>query len=132
MGAFDQTLANQDIDAILGTTALVATTAPIHTRFMTANGSATAAGTELASSGGYSAGSGAPTVTFAAASAGAAASSSAVSVSNMPAATIVGIELWDSNGTPKRKLWSALTAAKTTNSGDTFLIPSGSITVSLP
>jgi hypothetical protein len=129
MGALDQTHSNKLIDASLGTTALVATTAPIKCRLMTANGSATANGTELATSGGYTSGTGAPSVTFAAASASSASSNSAVTVTNMPAATIVGIELWDSSGTPGRKWWGALTASKTTNSGDTFTIASGSLTV---
>lgn len=129
MGALDQTHANKLIDASLGTTTLTATTTPIRVRLMTANGSATANGTELATSGGYTSGTGAPSVTFAAASAGSAASNAAVTVTNMPAATIVGIELWDSAGTPVRKWWGALSASKTTNSGDTFTIASGSLTV---
>lgn len=131
MGALDQTHSNKLIDASLGTTALTATTAPIHVRLMTANGSATANGTELATSGGYTSGTGAPTVTFAAASAGAAASNAAVTVTNMPATTVVGVELWDSAGTPIRKWWGALSASKTTNAGDTFTIASGSLTTTL-
>jgi hypothetical protein len=129
MGALVQAHANNIIDASLGTTTFTATTTPIKCRLMTANGSATAAGTELATSGGYTSGTGAPSVTFASASAGSAASNSAVTVTNMPATTIVGVELWDSAGTPARKWWGALTASKTTNSGDTFSIPSGSLTV---
>lgn len=105
-------------------------TGPIHVRLMTANGSATANGTELSTSGGYTSGTGAPTVTFAAASTttGQAASNAAVTVTNMPASTIVGVELWDSAGTPKRKWWGALAASKTLNSGDTFSIASGALT----
>ena len=100
---------------------------------MTANGSSTAAGTELATSAGYTSGTGAPSVTFAAASTttGTAASNAAVSVTNMPAATIVGVELWDSAGTPVRKWWGPLTASKTTVLGDTFTIASGSLTATL-
>lgn len=131
MGALDQTRSNQLIDASLATTTLVASTSPIHCRLMTANGSATANGTELATSGGYTSGTGAPTVAFGAASAGSAASSGAVTVTNMPATTVVGIELWDSNATPKREWWGALTASKTTNAGDTFTIPAASLTVTI-
>lgn len=131
MGAIDQTRANQILDAILATTTLTASTSGIHCRLMTANGSATANGTELTTGGGYTSGTGAPTLTFAAASAGSAASNSAVTVTNMPATTIVGVELWDSNATPKRQAWGALTASKTTNSGDTFSIASGSLTLAL-
>ena len=129
MGALDQTTANNLVDGSLGTAAYVATTTPIRCRLMTANGSASANGTELATSGGYTAATGAPSVTFAAASAGSASSNAAVTVTNMPATTVVGVELWDSAGTPKRKWWGALSASKTTNAGDTFTIASGSLTV---
>lgn len=132
MGALNQSHANNIIDASLATSAFTASTAPIRCRLMTANGSATAAGTELTTGGGYTAGSGAPSLTFAAASAGSAASNSAVTVTNMPATTIVGVELWDSAGSPVRKWWGALTASKTVASGDTFSIASGSLTVALP
>ena len=118
------------VDASLGTASFVATTGPIRCRLMTANGSATAAGTELSTSAGYTAGTGAPTVTFAAANTttATAASNTAVTVTNMPASTVVGVELWDSAGTPVRKWWGALTASKTLNAGDTFSIASGSLT----
>lgn len=119
------------LDASLGTSAFTATSTPLHVRLMTANGSATSNGTELGTSGGYTAGSGAPTVTFGAAVAEIATSNSAVTVTNMPATTIVGIELWDSAGSPVRKWWGALTASKTTNAGDTFTIASGSLTAQL-
>jgi len=130
MPGLDAAHAANLVDGSLGTAAFVATTGPIHVRYMTANGSATANGTELATSGGYTSGAGAPTVTFASASTttGQAASNSAVSTTNMPATTVVGVELWDSAGTPKRKWWGALTASKTTASGDTFTIASGSLT----
>jgi len=129
MANLDQTFANQLLDASVATTPLVASTAPIHCRLMTANGTATANGTELGTSGGYTSGTGSPTLTFAAASGGSAASNSAVTVTNMPAATINGIELWDSAGTPKRKWFGALSAPKTTNPGDTFSIASGALTL---
>ena len=129
----DQTFANAVLDAIddqAGVSVRLAT-GPIHVRLMTANGSDTAAGTELATSGGYTAGTGAPTVTFAAAVTGSKASNSAVTVTNMPATTVVGVEQWTSDATPKRTLWGALTSSKTTNAGDTFTIASGSLTNAL-
>lgn len=131
MAALDQAHANNFIDASLGTATFVATTAPIHVRLMTANGTNTTNGTELATSGGYTSGTGAPTVTFAAASAGSAASNAAVTVTNMPATTITGVELWGSSATPTRHWQGALTANKTTNTGDTFSIASGALTVAL-
>jgi hypothetical protein len=131
VGAMSQAHANNVIDGSLATASFVASTSPIRCRLMTANGTVSSNGTELATSGGYTSGTGAPTVAFAAASAGAAASSGAVTVTNMPATTIVGVELWDSAGTPVRKWWGALTASKTTASGDTFTIPSGQLTATL-
>lgn len=121
------------VDGSLATAAFVASTAPIRVRYMTANGSSTAAGTELATSAGYASGTGAPTVTFAAASTttGQAVSNSAVSTTNMPATTVVGVELWDSAGSPARKWWGPLTASKTTVLGDTFTIASSSLTATL-
>jgi len=127
----DQTRANQILDAVHGVTALTATTAPTKCRFMTANGSATANGTELATSAGYTSGTGAPTITFAAAATGSSATSGVVSVTNMPATTVVGIEVWDSNGTPKRQELGTLSASKTTNLGDTLSFATGAITSAL-
>jgi len=131
MPALNQPHANNLIDGSLATAAFIASVAPIRCRLMTANGSATASGAELATSGGYAAGAAAPTVTFAAAAAAQAASNSAVTVTNMPAATVVGVELWDSAGTPVRKWFGALTASKTTNAGDTLSIAAGSLTAAL-
>jgi hypothetical protein len=127
----DQTRANQLLEAIHATTTLVASTAPTKTRFMTAVGTATANGTELATSGGYTSGTGAPTITWAAAATGSQASNAIVSVTNMPATTINGIEVWDSNGTPKRQELGSLTVAKTTATGDTLSFASGAITSAL-
>jgi len=107
-------------------------TGPIKCRLITTVGSSTANGTELATSGGYTSGVGAPSLTFAAASAGTKASNSAVTVTNMPATSLNGVELWDSAGTPLRKWLGGITGApKTTNSGDTFTIASASLTEAL-
>lgn len=133
---YDQAHASATLDASLTTGAAVGTamqsTFPIHVRYMTANGTATANGTELATAQGYTSGTGAPTVQFAAAAAANKASNTAVSTTNMPATTIAGVELWDSAATPARKWLGALsTGNKTTNSGDTFSIASGSLTAGL-
>lgn len=131
MAALVQVHANGLLDASLGTTALTATVTPLKCRLMTAIGSGTAAGTELATSGSYVAATGLSPATMAAAASGSAASSVALTQTNMPAATITAIELWDSAGTPLRKWYGALTANKTTNSGDTFTIAIGSLTAAL-
>lgn len=132
MGALDQAHANNIIDASLGTAAFVATVGPMHVRQMTANGTSTTNGTELATSGGYTAGTGAPTVTFSSAAAGSGSSNASVSITNMPAATINGVEFWDSAATPKRKWWGGLSTPKTTNAGDTLTYASGSLVSNFP
>ena len=131
MAALVQVAANNVLDATLGTAAFVATTTPMHTRYMTSNGTATAAGTELATGGGYTAVTGFSPTTFAAGAAGSAASNVVISTTNMPSTTLVGIELWDSTATPARKWYGPLTASKVVNAGDTFSIASGSLTVAL-
>lgn len=100
-------------------------------RLMTVNGSSTANGTELATSGGYTAGGQAMAMGAAAAySAGArvASNSGTVSWANMPAATEVGTEHWDTGGTPKRWWWGSLTSNLTTNAGDTLSFAPGAVT----
>lgn len=124
------------VDASLGTAAFVATSGSLRCRLITSTtpSTGTTAGSELATSQGYTGGASAPTVTFAAASTttGQAVSSSAVTVSNMPASTIGGVELWDSGGTPARKWWGTLTGGnKVVASGDTFTIAAGSLTATL-
>lgn len=130
--SLDAAKAANTVDALLATSAFVASTAPVRLRQMTTQGSATANGTELATSGGYTSGVGAPSLTFAAASTttGQAASSSAVTISNMPATTINGVEVWDSAGTPKRIVQGSITA-KTTNLGDTLSYAIGAVTVTV-
>ncbi len=126
--------ANNLIDASFATAAFVATVTGVRVRLMTTNGTGTTNGTELASGGSYVAGSGLGPLTMAASavvSANAqAASNVAVTQSNMPAATIVGIEVWDSATTPIRKWYGAITS-KTTAAGDTLSFASGAITAAL-
>lgn len=125
--------ANQILDAIHGVAALVSVTSnTLRTRLMTANGTATTNGTELATSGGYTSGTGAPLVTFGAAASQSSANTTAVTVTNMPATTIVGVENWgDVSGTPQRQEFGALTTSRTTNAGDTFSIAISAMTSAL-
>lgn len=129
--------ANDVIDASMqngssGTYVIGATTytLPDKVRFQTTLSTAGAQGTEFTASGGYTAGgvSLAGLATAAAASASK-ASTGAVTVSNAPAGTWAGIEITDSSGTPKRKIFGpASSLAKTVNAGDTVSIPSGQLT----
>lgn len=125
----DRTKANNLLDGIHAVAAFTAVTSPIKIRLMTAVGSATANGTELATGGSYVAATGI-TVTWDAASAGS-ANNQACSQTNMPAATITGIETWDSNATPKRQELGTLTASRTTSSGDTLSFAAAAITSAL-
>jgi hypothetical protein len=130
MGALDQTFENSVLDACFDRAgaSVRLVTAPVKLRYMTANGSSTSGGTQLGTSGGYTAGG--QTITTAAASAGVEATNATNTTTNMPATTVVGIEIWDSAGTPKRVWWGALTVSQTTASGDTFSIASGALTAS--
>jgi hypothetical protein len=134
----DQTTANKVLDALLpstGTTTVgtLTITAPIKCRFdsvMTTTDSG--ASTEWTTSGGYTAGGVSIGSSWAAASGGTKATSGAITVTNAPAQTWAGNELWDSSGTPLRLFWGVISGgSKTVNAGDTCTIASGSLTVSL-
>lgn len=109
------------------TTAL---TGPLTVRLMTANGSDSVAGTEVVNAGGstYTQQS----VAFPAASGTTQTANSADLVfANMPACTVVGVEIWDSAGTPFRWWWGAATANKAVNLGDTLRILAGALVLNM-
>jgi hypothetical protein len=119
------------LDALLrgGAVTGLGTTTTIKAKLMTANGSDSAAGTELGTSGGYTAGG--ATITFgSAAASGSISNTVAVTWTNMPATTIVGLELW-STGSAIRLWYGALSASKTTASGDTFEFAIGAVTCTI-
>lgn len=128
---FDAARARAALDALHALGAMGNASTPVHCRLMTANGSATSAGTELGTSGGYTASNaGSPSVTFGAASSPSTSSNSgAVTITNMPANTIVGIEITDNGGT--RQELGALSSSKTTASGDTLSFAISAITSTL-
>jgi len=116
---------NQLLDALVGTSAYSVTT-PIKLALVTANGSDSAAGTEV-TGGSYAR----QTIAFDAASGGSIDNNAAISFAGMPSCTVVGIEIYDSAGSPKRLAYGALTASRTVTSGDTVQFASGAITLSL-
>lgn len=120
------TAENLMLDWINGVGTPTRPTTPLKLALVTANGSDSAAGTEV-TGGSYAR----QNVTFSAASSGATSNSGAVSFTGMPAATIVGVEVWDSAGTPVRLWYGPLSANKTTNSGDTFTIAAGDLDLTL-
>jgi hypothetical protein len=126
-GNITDTCENLLLDHILGTTSFTPT-GPIKVALMTANGSDASAGTEVVAGGNAYA---RQTLTCGAASAGATSNSGTLTWSNMPSCTVVGVEIYDSNATPKRLWWGPLTANKVVNAGDTFQILTGALTLSL-
>ena len=108
----------------------VAPVGPLMARLMTANGSDSANGTEVTNGGGSSYSP--QSVTFGAATAGNPASNSAdVVFANMPACTVVGVEIWDSAGTPFRWWWGASTASVPVSLGTTLRIVAGQLTLTM-
>lgn len=138
MGALVRVHAHQLLDASTDQAAasVRVSTGPMKLRQMTANGSNTAAGTEVATGGGYTSGTGAPTVTFGAGgavTADEAHNSAAVNITNYPRAeTVVGVEVWDSAGTPARKWWGALGTSKTMAAADTLSYAIDAVKLQMP
>lgn len=123
------TVENALLDLLLRGTSYTVT-APVRARLMTANGSDSSNGTELGTSGGYTALG--QTITFgSAASGGSIANTAACTWTNMPATTVVGLEIWSTDGTPKRLWWGALAASKVVASGDTFEFAIGAVVCTL-
>lgn len=128
--ALDQAEAQRLQNAHLGLAAYVAPTTPMMLRTCTTTGTAAAAGTE--SVGGSYARQNLTTALPASSTNGSITNSvGAVSFTGMPASTVTSTEIWDSNGTPRRAAWGALTAPKTLGAGDTLTFPTSSITENL-
>lgn len=107
-------------------TATTAPTAPLKVALTTANGSDATAGTEV-TGGSYAR----KNLTAAASVNGATSNSADLVWTGMPAATVVGVEVWDSAGTPVRLWWGALAANRTVLAGDELRIVAGSLTFTL-
>ena len=135
-GGIDQTMATA-ILAALGpnsgtkTIGTVTITGPVKARLMTVNGTDSSAGTELATSGGYTAGGSALSMGTAA-TGSITNSGGATSWTNMPATTLTGMEEWDSSATPLREFWAPWSGGNiSVASGNTFTISSSGLTNSL-
>lgn len=116
---------NQLLDALVGTAAYTVT-GPIKLALVTANGNDATPGTEV-TGGSYAR----QTITFGSAASGSITNSASISFAGMPAATVVGIEIYDSAGTPKRLAYGALTTSRVVTAGDTVQFASSAITLSL-
>ena len=119
------TIENELLDALVGTSSYTVNT-PIKLALVTANGSDSAAGTEV-TGGSYAR----QTIAFDAASSGSISNNAVINFTGMPSCTVVGIEIYDSTGTPKRLAYGALTASRTVTSGDTVQFAIGAVSLSL-
>jgi hypothetical protein len=127
--ALDQAEAQRLQNAHLGLAAYTAPTTPIMNRLMTANGSASSNGTQV--TGGSYAAQSLTAALPATSTNGSIATTGVVSHTGMPAATVVGVEWWDSAGSPRRQAWGALSASKATLSGDTLSFAAGQLSENL-
>lgn len=98
-------------------------TGTVKLALMTANGSASAAGTEV-SGGSYARQS----ISFTSYSGGTCSNSNTITFPSMPACTVVGIEVYDSAGTPFRIWWGSLDASRVVAAGDTPTFAPGALT----
>lgn len=102
-------------------------TTPLKVALVAANGSDSAAGTEV-TGGSYAR----QNITLTSSTGGSGVSNDAdILFAGMPACTVVGIEIWDSAGSPVR-LWHApLTANKTLGAGDELKLAAGDVDLSI-
>lgn len=126
MPAIVTTEANRLLDASLGVATYTAPTGPMKVALATTASNGTTAGTEV-TGGSYAR----QNVTFSAASAGSTSNTAAVNFIAMPVATVTHLDIYDSNGTPRRAWYGALTASKTTAAGDTLSFAIGAIVASM-
>ena len=114
------------LDWVLGVGTPARPTTPLKVALVTAAGSDTAAGTEV-TGGSYAR----QNLAVAAAVGGATSNSADLVFTGMPAATVVGVEIWDSAGTPVRLWYGALTASRTVAAGDELRLVAGALQLSL-
>ena len=126
MPALTTAEANRLLDASLGTATYTAPTTPMKLALATAASSASAAGTEV-SGGSYAR----QNIAFGSASSGSTSNSGTITFSNMPACTVTHIDIYDSNGTPRRCWWGALTASKVLAAGDSIAFSAAAVSVAL-
>lgn len=108
--------------------ALTQPTQPLHLRLMTAVGSNTSNGTELTATGYTAGGATMGSPGFGANASGVSASANAVSWTAGAAwSAVLGVEVWDTAGTPKRLLQGGITSVTLAN-GNTLNFAAGSVT----
>lgn len=130
MAMFDQTDATNLLKAILNNTAYT-TVAATNLRLGTNAPTATSNMSELAGGTGYT--TGGSSITWNTTSAAATSNSNTVSWTNSGTSwSLVGLEIWDTAGTPLRHLWGTWTGQPVTvGNGNTFQVAAAGISVSL-
>jgi hypothetical protein len=136
MPAIVQAQANKILDLTLGTSAPTMFTTPARVRLTTTAPTATTAGTELTGTGYTAGGTSLAGNTFGAAATGSASgpATSALSWTNGSggAWSIVGVEIWDSAGTPLRWWYGTFTGQPiSVANGNTFQIAVNALTATL-
>lgn len=109
------------LDWLTGNT-VTAPALPLKIALVTVSGSDSTAGTEV-TGGSYTR----QAAAFSAAASGATANTADILYTGMPACTVVGLEIWDSAGTPVRWWHAPLTASKTLAAGDEFKLAAGDV-----
>ena len=127
MPAIFQTEANKLLDASLDGVAYAAT--QTYLALLTAAASVSAAGTEVANANGS--GYARQLVAWATAASGAKSNSSALTYSNMPPATVVGVQAMSAATGGNPKWFGPLGTARTTAAGDSLQIAAGQLAASL-
>lgn len=125
MAAISDYLENKLLDHSLGTLAYSAP-AQVYLALHTATPGEAGSGAEV-TGGSYSR----KAIDFGAASGGSASNNAGVSFTGMPAVTVTHIGLWDAATAGNLLFYGALTSSKTLNSGDTFTVQTGDLTVTL-
>lgn len=116
--------ANRLLDASWGTASYTAPTTPMKVALVTVMGTATTAGTEV-TGGSYAR----QTIAMTSSSSGSNSNTAVINFTNMPAVTVVGIDVYDNAG--RRTWFGPLATSRTTAAGDTVSFAIGSITSSL-
>ncbi|GAA4824340.1 phage tail fiber protein [Streptomyces ziwulingensis] len=120
------TAENLTLDWVLGVGSPTRPTTPLKVALVTANGDDANAGTEV-TGGSYAR----QNLSVAAAVAGATSNSADLVWTGMPATTVVGVEVWDSAGTPVRLWYGPLSASRTVAAGDELRLTAGSLTLTI-
>jgi len=120
------TAENLALDWILSVGTPTRPTAPLKVALVTANGDDATAGTEV-TGGSYTR----QNLSVAAAVNGATSNSADLVWTGMPAATVVGVEIWDSAGSPVRLWYGPLSATRTVAAGDELRLAAGALSLSL-